>query len=107
MTHIEAVCTRCKEVFIPHGLDPEEILHGETEAGTPCGGIGDVMGEHLIPGEAPRVTVKHEQYLDAAATHGWEKPDCDDPDCEFHHPEVREHKFEDSPEYIPPINPSY
>lgn len=85
---IEAECTRCGETFVPHGVTAEDLIHGFRE-GTDqeCGGIGIIQGEWTLGGE-------EEQWQFDALTkfeeHGKEMPDCSDPDCEFHHPEVRE-----------------
>lgn len=87
MSMLEAECTRCREVFVPHGIEPEDIIHGETEAGEECGGIGIIQGEWGIPGET---TWAHHRAITAQEKHGKEYPDCEDPDCEFHHPEVIE-----------------
>lgn len=42
--HTEAKCLRCGETFIPHSEAPEDLIHGETEAGEPCGGTGVITG---------------------------------------------------------------
>src|SRR6478609_5738421 len=44
MALVEALCTECKETFIPHSEEPEDLIHGEQENGFPCGGQGVVVG---------------------------------------------------------------
>jgi hypothetical protein len=44
---IEAVCRKCGETFIPAGEDPDDLIHGQTEAEEPCGGVGVVVGEWI------------------------------------------------------------
>lgn len=44
MALTEAVCTECKETFIPHSEDAGDLIHGEQENGFPCGGQGVVVG---------------------------------------------------------------
>lgn len=83
---LESQCTRCHETFVPHSLAPEEQVHGETEAGTPCGGLGVIMRIYMELSEQ-YPDIHHLQKLEH---HGRDYPDCSDPDCEFHHPEVRE-----------------
>jgi hypothetical protein len=80
---IEAKCTRCQETFIPHSTKSEDLVHGETEMGRPCGGLG------IILGHTPEVTLVEDLTL--FEKHAQKMPNCDDPDCEFHHPEVREY----------------
>ena len=86
---IEALCTRCGGTFIPPEVTPEELIHGETEAGTPCGGIGVIQGQWVFQDNAPK-TWPETRYLTKMELHGKEAPHCDDPDCEFHHPELIE-----------------
>jgi hypothetical protein len=45
---MEAECTKCKETFIPHSEDPDDLIHGVTEAGQECGGVGIVQGEWVV-----------------------------------------------------------
>jgi len=71
----EAQCQMCGETFIPHSEDPEDLIHGQREDGTECGGQGVIQGQWV---------------LHTLESHEREMPNCDDPDCEFHHPEVRE-----------------
>ena len=87
MMHMESKCTRCGEIFIPHSTKLEDLIHGETEMGKPCGGIGVIMGLWLTPGEE-RDTYFHSVVV--FERHGKDNPHCDDPDCEFHHPELIE-----------------
>lgn len=93
MSMLEAECTRCKETFVPHQVSVEDLIHGETLDGRDCGGIGVILGEWLVPGE-DSTNQLHAQMIragiEAMEQHGWENPMCMDPDCEFHHPEVRE-----------------
>lgn len=42
---LEAVCGKCGETFIPHSEEPDDLIHGQTEAEKPCGGQGTVTGE--------------------------------------------------------------
>lgn len=90
MAIYEAECTRCHETFTPHGIKPEDLIHGEDRRGQDCGGIGFLMGEWLRPGEAASITKEELASVQAMEKHGWDHPMCMDPDCEFHHPEVRE-----------------
>ena len=87
MSMLEAKCTRCEEIFVPHGVEPEDLVHVETYAGEDCGGLGIIQGEWIRPGDMSSHDYIHLQLLEA---HAMEMPFCDDPDCEFHHPEVRE-----------------
>ena len=86
---IEAICTRCRETFVPHQATPEDIIHGETEAGKECGGIGVIRGQWVTDA---RWTLewKEVRLLVRMEMHGKEYPNCLDPDCEYHHPEVIE-----------------
>lgn len=93
MSMIEALCTRCNEIFVPHGIDDEDLIHGETYMGVSCGGIGVIQGEWVASdNDARRMTEEFGELknLLPIEKHGLEMPHCDDPDCEFHHPEVRE-----------------
>lgn len=40
----EAECARCGETFIPHSLRASDLIHGEREDGSPCGGTGAIRG---------------------------------------------------------------
>lgn len=40
---IEAVCAKCGDTFIP--CDEDDVEHIAREDGTPCGGIGEIVGE--------------------------------------------------------------
>lgn len=91
MSMLEAECTRCEEIFVPHGTDPEDLIHGETYAGEACGGIGVIQGEWYT--DRPRYYFP-EGILTPQEKHGLDAPDCRDSDCEFHHPEVVEHDLE-------------
>lgn len=88
MSMLEAECTRCKEIFVPHGTALEDLIHGETEAGDECGGIGVIAGQWLRPGSPAEDRLI--SVLTPQEKHGKENPDCEDPDCEFHHPELIE-----------------
>jgi hypothetical protein len=83
---IDANCTRCGEHFVPHGFSPEELIHGERFlTGKECGGIGIITGWSALQ-EAPQDLTSLKKFEE----HGRLNPNCSDPDCEFHHPEVRE-----------------
>lgn len=84
---IEAECTRCKETFVPVSLDPEDLIHyGRDDGVTDCGGLGLVRGFHLYPGEM----MPDFGPLRLLEAHALDMPNCSDPDCEFHHPDVIE-----------------
>lgn len=88
---IEAKCTRCNETFIPHSTKDEDQVHGQREDESPCGGLGVIMGEWVGPNERPRMP--GDRFWDSLTLlekHALEMSNCEDPDCEFHHPEVRE-----------------
>lgn len=88
---LEAECTRCGETFIPHSVDPEDIIHGETAEGEPCGGIGVIQGRWVSLDEAGKSLAKkweNFQRLMPFEKHGQEEPDCNDPTCEYHHPRI-------------------
>lgn len=88
-TLLENRCTRCGEVFIPFGLFPEDMIHGETADGKPCGGIGVLAGQWIAPGTEQKFLKELGEVLTPQERHGIENPECTDPDCEFHHPEVQ------------------
>lgn len=90
MSMLEADCTRCKELFVPHGVEPGDLIHGETEAGDDCGGIGVILGEWTPPTGQTLYDFEKFKNLTRQELHGVENPNCSDPDCEFHHPEVVE-----------------
>lgn len=93
MSMLEADCTRCHQIFVPHGIEDEDLIHGETYEGRECGGIGVIQGEWVAPdGVAPKLTESFKGMVNLMPreAHGLAMPMCDDPDCEFHHPEVRE-----------------
>lgn len=94
MSMLEAECTRCKGVFVPHGTDPEDLIHCYTDEEEECGGIGIILGEWHAPDEATLgldlFDIGEYKNLTAQEKHGVEHPSCDDPDCEFHHPELME-----------------
>lgn len=94
---LEAECTRCKEIFVPHGVEPEDLIHGETFAGEACGGIGVVLGEWTPPGHTPQYYFSDRAgeslVLTNQEAHGIAEPHCSTPSCEFHHPEL----FGDTP----------
>lgn len=48
---LEAECTRCGETFVPHGEEPEDLIHGERNDsdGEHCGGVGVITGEWVLP----------------------------------------------------------
>lgn len=89
MAHVESKCTRCGETFLPNGPDPEDMVHTESfETGEDCGGLGVVQGVwRLTTEEGVDVDFNHLLELEK---HAVKMPNCTDPDCEFHHPEVRE-----------------
>jgi hypothetical protein len=86
---IEARCTRCGEIFIPHSIDPPDMIHGQTEAETECGGIGVVEGEWVSPRQiAPEspIAVRLSRFLKQMEVHGKAVPGCTDEHCVWHHP---------------------
>jgi len=84
---LEAICTRCSGVFVPHSTEPEDLVHLVRKDGTDCGGLGIIQGQWTIDGETRLVDYRDLQKLEE---HARAMPFCEDPDCEFHHPEVRE-----------------
>jgi len=97
MSMLEALCTRCDEIFVPHSTEPDDLIHGERqytegEIGIPCGGIGIIQGAWLLPGGKPPTKEMYDS-LAKMEEHGLAAPHCLDPDCEFHHPEVREDRL--------------
>lgn len=86
---LEAKCTRCEEIFVPHGTDPEDLIHCYTVDEVECGGIGVIQGVWGLQGAKDVIDLKFESVV-AMERHGMDNPNCSDPDCEFHHPEVRE-----------------
>lgn len=42
---LEAKCQKCGETFVPHSEAPDDLIHGETEAGIECGGQGFITGQ--------------------------------------------------------------
>lgn len=46
---LEASCQECGETFVPASEDPEDLIHGETEAGEECLGEGVITGEWILP----------------------------------------------------------
>jgi hypothetical protein len=88
MSILEAECTRCKETFVPHGTEPDELIHGVKENGEDCGGIGIIMGEWVPRDDTPLYDFGKYRNLTAQELHGLENPGCPDPDCEWHHPEL-------------------
>ncbi len=74
MPHVEYVCNQDGEVYLPS--EPGDT-HGERNDGSECGSEGTWIGTWYAPGEPHTL-----------ATHELEMPNCADPDCEFHHPEV-------------------
>lgn len=96
MSMLEAECTRCKEIFVPHGVEPDELIHGETEKGEPCGGIGIIQGQWFAPGESLENMLHTKMikfWVAEMEDHGRTMPNCQDRKCEFHHPEL----FGDTP----------
>lgn len=93
MPLIEAECTRCHETFIPAEITPWDLIHGMRVDGGDCGGIGVLKGQWLTRAEIavqPHISRNIVKWVEAVEKHGWEHPMCNDPDCEFHHPEVIE-----------------
>lgn len=91
MSMLEAECTRCKEVFVPHDVEPEDLIHAERYDGEDCGGIGIIQGAWLVPGEGPdnRIeTISFRLRIAVMEQHALKKPDCDRPTCKHHHPEL-------------------
>jgi len=43
---LQARCTKCKETFVPE--DENDLEHGVTEMGDPCGGLGVIEGEWVL-----------------------------------------------------------
>jgi hypothetical protein len=84
---IEAKCTRCGETFIPESTDMEDMIHGQTEQGNPCGGIGVVQGAWNVPGIVPSEELN--QPLTEQEQHGLEEPNCSKPLCIYHYPQVK------------------
>lgn len=90
MSMLEAECTRCSEIFVPHGVDPEDLIHCYTEeTDSECGGIGIIQGQWIFGDGAPN-NWRAIRALTKMEMHGKEYPNCEDPDCEFHHPELIE-----------------
>lgn len=83
---LEAKCTRCWETFVPHSTAAEDQVHGVTEDGVECGGLG-VITRVFLPGNTAYPKLGHLKKLE---DHAQQMPNCSDPDCEFHHPEVKE-----------------
>lgn len=54
-----------------------------------CGVCGE-LGNHGDVPHSVAMDSHYDQKLHTLETHEIERPDCKDPDCEFHHPEVRE-----------------
>lgn len=48
---LEAICGKCAETFVP--ADENDVVHGVTENGDPCGGVGVIAGEWFRPGWRP------------------------------------------------------
>lgn len=89
MSMLEAKCTRtdCGETFVPHGVDAEDLIHGNRQDGEACGGIGVIQGEWVPPGDTPQY-FHGDEILTVQEIHGIEKPDCAEPQCIHHHPEL-------------------
>lgn len=85
MSMLEADCTRCREIFVPHGTDPVDLIHGETYAGKECGGIGIILGAWLTAGGKPPPKELYDS-LNEMETHALEVPHCRDLDCQWHFP---------------------
>lgn len=88
---MEADCTRCKETFVPHGVEPEDLIHCETEAGEECGGIGIIQGAWLAPGETPETriyAIATRLKIADQEQHALQFPNCKSPHCRYHHPEL-------------------
>lgn len=87
---IEAKCTRCQATFLLLGTDPEDLIHCyNEETDSECGGIGVIQGVWGLQGSKEIVDMKFTAVVQMER-HGMDHPQCEDPDCEFHHPEVRE-----------------
>ena len=86
MSMLEAECTRCKEIFVPHGTSPEDLIHGETYAGKDCGGIGVILGDWLIPDKTPSLIENLSEAVLLQEQHGQAAPFCQDLNCPHHFP---------------------
>lgn len=47
---LEAQCSKCGEVFVPHSDSEEDLIHGEIQytegrIGEECGGQGTILGQ--------------------------------------------------------------
>lgn len=87
MSMLEAECTRCKQIFVPHTTEDEDLIHGTRYDDSYCGGIGVIQGQWIRSIDDTR---QLSDRLLPIEKHGLDMPHCSDPDCEFHHPEVRE-----------------
>jgi hypothetical protein len=87
---IEYQCRKCGETYL---ADTPGEPHGVEETGQECGGVGDFANIRWLSEDADTVQLifnDHMKYQTALENHELEMPNCSDPDCEFHHPEVRE-----------------
>lgn len=97
MSMLEAECTRCHQIFVPHGTDPEDLIHAFTEVGSglllddveevECGGIGVILGEWVPPTGSPERLLENED-ITKQEWHGIESPHCRGKHCVHHHPEL-------------------
>lgn len=85
---IEALCTRCNEIFLPHTVMMDDLIHGETYRGTPCGGIGVIQGQWILDLGTPPIdrTLGQTRAVLQQEAHGKAEPNCDDPHCVWHFP---------------------
>lgn len=83
----EAECTRCRETFVPHSRALSDLIHGETELGKPCGGIGVMLDDYWsdLMEQSMRLRREADAILNFQI-HGRQHPNCADPICVWHHP---------------------
>lgn len=86
MSMLEAECTRCGETFVPHGTDPEDLIHTFKENEDECGGIGIILGEWVPP--EGNYTGLSESPITNQEWHGVQTPNCSGKHCIYHHPEL-------------------
>ena len=85
---IEAECTRCDETFIPGAITMTDLIHGQTEAEEPCGGIGVIQGQWVLDLSTPPLdrTLGDTRAILQQETHGRLHPGCTDEHCFWHFP---------------------
>lgn len=90
MIFVEYTCRKCGETYLP---DTPGEPHGVEVTGQECGGVGDFAHIRWVSEDADTVDQvfnDHMKFQIKLEEHELEMPDCADPDCEFHHPEMRE-----------------